>query len=157
MGRFAPSHEWILHFNKKARRPNKCWWAKWRGTDQTSGATGLRRSDGTLSGWSQVGKLVQEMKMPDSVLRIYPERSNEFRAGENGHPAVYPKLLPQVLIDAYSDDNEMVLDPFMGSGTTGDAAVTSGRKFIGIEIEPKYFEIACERIDNAQRQMRMFA
>ncbi len=49
-----------------------------------------------------------------------------------------------------------VLDPFMGSGTTGVACMNLGRKFIGIEIEPKYFDIACERIENAQRQQKMF-
>jgi DNA modification methylase len=49
-----------------------------------------------------------------------------------------------------------VLDPFMGSGTTGVACVNLGRKFIGIEIMPKYFDIACERIENAQRQKRLF-
>lgn len=43
----------------------------------------------------------------------------------------------------------------MGSGTTGVACVTSGRKFIGIEIDPEYFEIACQRIEAAQRQTRM--
>ena len=52
---------------------------------------------------------------------------------------------------------ETILDPFMGSGTTGVACMNLGRKFIGIEIEPKYFDIACERIENAQRQQRMFA
>lgn len=46
----------------------------------------------------------------------------------------------------------VVCDPFMGSGTTGAAAVRSGRRFIGIEIVPEYFDIACERIDNAHRQ-----
>lgn len=51
----------------------------------------------------------------------------------------------------------MVVDPFMGSGTTGVACSSMGRKFIGIEIERKYFDIACERIENAQRQARMFA
>lgn len=51
---------------------------------------------------------------------------------------------------------ETILDPFMGSGTTGVACMNLGRKFIGIEIEKKYFDIACERIDNAQRQERMF-
>jgi len=51
---------------------------------------------------------------------------------------------------------ETILDPFMGSGTTGVACMNLGRKFIGIEIEPKYFDIACERITNAQRQERMF-
>jgi DNA modification methylase len=50
-----------------------------------------------------------------------------------------------------------VLDPFMGSGTTGVACMNLGRKFIGIEIEPKYFDIACERIEQAQRQQRLFA
>ncbi len=48
-------------------------------------------------------------------------------------------------------------DPFMGSGTTGVACMNLGRKFIGIEIEPKYFDIACERIEQAQRQVRLFA
>ena len=52
---------------------------------------------------------------------------------------------------------ETILDPFMGSGTTGVAAVQLGRKFIGIEIERKYFDIACERIDNAQRQNKLFS
>jgi site-specific DNA-methyltransferase (adenine-specific) len=51
----------------------------------------------------------------------------------------------------------LILDPFMGSGTTGVACAQLGRKFIGIEIEKKYFDIACERIDNAYRQQRMFA
>jgi DNA modification methylase len=45
-----------------------------------------------------------------------------------------------------------ILDPFMGSGTTGVAAVRLERRFIGIEIEPKYFDIACERISRAQAQ-----
>jgi DNA modification methylase len=52
---------------------------------------------------------------------------------------------------------QSVIDPFMGSGTTGVACMNLGRKFIGIEIEPKYFDLACERIENAQRQQRMFA
>jgi len=51
---------------------------------------------------------------------------------------------------------ETILDPFMGSGTTGVACMNLGRKFIGIEIEPKYFDIACERITDAQRQETLF-
>jgi site-specific DNA-methyltransferase (adenine-specific) len=51
----------------------------------------------------------------------------------------------------------VVIDPYMGSGSTGVACTNLGRKFIGIEIERKYFDIACERIDNAYRQQRMFA
>ncbi len=49
-----------------------------------------------------------------------------------------------------------VLDCFMGSGSTGVACVTLGRKFIGVEREPKYFEIACQRIEAAQRQATLF-
>jgi DNA modification methylase len=52
---------------------------------------------------------------------------------------------------------ETILDPFMGSGTTGVAAVQMGRKFIGIEREPKYFEIACKRIEAAYAQGQLFA
>ncbi len=50
----------------------------------------------------------------------------------------------------------LILDPFMGSGTTGVACAKLGRKFIGIEIEPKYFDIACKRIEAAYRQGDMF-
>ena len=51
---------------------------------------------------------------------------------------------------------ETILDPFMGSGTTGVAAIQMGRKFIGIEREPKYFEIACKRIEQAVAQPQLF-
>jgi hypothetical protein len=51
---------------------------------------------------------------------------------------------------------DLILDPFMGSGTTGIAAVKLGRRFIGIEIEPKYFEVACRRIQEASRQPDLF-
>jgi DNA modification methylase len=51
---------------------------------------------------------------------------------------------------------QTILDPFMGSGTTGVAAARLGRSFIGIEREPKYFDIACRRIDEAQRQVSLF-
>ncbi|WP_417659973.1 DNA-methyltransferase [Pseudidiomarina sp.] len=53
-------------------------------------------------------------------------------------------------------ESETVLDPFMGSGTTGVAAVQMGKRFIGIELEPKYFDIACKRIEEAQRISDMF-
>ncbi len=52
---------------------------------------------------------------------------------------------------------ETILDPFMGSGTTGVAAIQLGRSFIGIEREPKYFDIACQRIEQALAQGKLFA
>jgi DNA modification methylase len=61
------------------------------------------------------------------------------------------------LVNRTSLAGETVLDPFMGSGTTGVACIDTGRRFLGIELERKYFDIACERIENAQRQSRLFA
>jgi site-specific DNA-methyltransferase (adenine-specific) len=72
----------------------------------------------------------------------------------NEHKSQKPLRLMEELL---SRVDGLVLDPFMGSGTTGVACMNLGRKFIGIEIEPKYFDIACERIENAQRQQRLFA
>ena len=71
------------------------------------------------------------------------------------HPC--PRRLSHVDWLVRNFGGDMVLDPFMGSGTTGVACANLGRKFIGIEIEKKYFDIACERIDQAQRQGRLFA
>jgi hypothetical protein len=60
------------------------------------------------------------------------------------------------LVDWSSLEGETILDPFMGSGTTGAAAVAFGRKFIGVEIEPKYFDLACKRIEGVYRQGDLF-
>ena len=56
------------------------------------------------------------------------------------------------LVDWWSLEGEVILDPFMGSGTTGAAAAILGRKFIGIEIDTQYFDLACERIEDSGRQ-----
>ncbi len=67
-----------------------------------------------------------------------------------GHP--YQKPLECLLWLIEKTCARTILDPFMGSGTTGVACARLGRKFIGIEIEPRYFDIACRRIEEAQRQ-----
>lgn len=74
----------------------------------------------------------------------------------NGHPCPKPERFMQKWIDRVAFNAEIIADPFMGSGTTGVACMNLGRKFIGVEIEERYFNIACERIENAQRQKRMF-
>jgi len=71
------------------------------------------------------------------------------------HPAPFPLKLPITILDTVSA--KLVCDPFMGSGTTGVACGELHRDFIGIEKSPRYFEMACKRIENAQRQARMFA
>ena len=74
----------------------------------------------------------------------------------DGHPTQKPVALLKAWISDFTDEGETILDPFMGSGTTGVAAAQMGRKFIGIEREPKYFEIACRRIEEAYAQGDMF-
>lgn len=71
------------------------------------------------------------------------------------HPTQKPVALMEWCI-GFLPDAQTILDPFMGSGTTGVAAIKLGRKFIGIEIEPKYFDIACRRIEEQWRQPRLF-
>jgi site-specific DNA-methyltransferase (adenine-specific) len=73
-----------------------------------------------------------------------------------GHPTQKPLPLLVDWVRKFSDEGETVLDPFMGSGTTGLACAKLGRKFIGIEKRPDYFALACERIAEARRQGDLF-
>jgi len=76
--------------------------------------------------------------------------------GPRHHPSMKPVALMTWCIEHFKlPDGSLILDPYMGSGSTGVACVTSGRKFVGIEIDPDYFAIACQRIEKAQRQQRM--
>ena len=70
------------------------------------------------------------------------------------HPTQKPDALMKWCLN-FLPDAATILDPFMGSGTTGVACMNLGRKFIGVELERKYFDIACERIENAQRQSQL--
>lgn len=75
---------------------------------------------------------------------------------ERQHPTQKPIGIMQWCLSHLPAGADTILDPFMGSGTTGVACVNLGRKFIGIEIEERYFNIACERIYKAYRQPRLF-
>ena len=70
------------------------------------------------------------------------------------HPTQKPVRLMKWCLDMHPSA-QTVCDPFMGTGTTGVAAVAMGKSFVGIERERKYFDIACERIENEQRQCRL--
>lgn len=72
------------------------------------------------------------------------------------HICAKPVQLMSRLILTFTDRGEIVIDPFMGSGTTGVACVRTGRRFIGIEKEPKYFEIAKKRISDELKRMPLF-
>jgi len=86
-----------------------------------------------------------------TVWRISPNRE----PGTNGHPCPFPCAIPDRLIRASCPHDAIVLDPFMGTGTTGVAAHNLGRSFVGIEIERDYYEIAQRRIEAAQEQIAL--
>lgn len=90
----------------------------------------------------------------DAVARIFRMRPMNMDGGKV-HPTQKPVRLMQWCIDQLGDP-QTILDPFMGSGSTGVAAVQMNRKFIGIEREPRYFDIACERIERAYAQRSLF-
>ena len=89
------------------------------------------------------------------VLTYDPLARGDYRNGNKQHPTQKPVAV-MAWAAKHASATGTILDPFMGSGTTGVAAVQMGRQFIGIEREPKYFEIACRRIEDAQRVQDMF-
>ena len=94
---------------------------------------------------------------PKAVRRLQWRWNGMIRQGneERYHPTQKPIGVMKWVIEL-CPKAETILDPFMGSGTTGVAAIQMGRKFIGIEREPKYFDIACKRIEQASKQVDMF-
>lgn len=81
---------------------------------------------------------------------------NKNTPGGGEHPTQKPLPLISELVSLFSFPDDVVCDPFMGSGTTGVACAKLGRAFIGIERESSYFDIACRRIEEAYRQPRLF-
>ena len=148
--RYFSGHEYMFVFSKGSPktfnpihdRVNKWAGTKMHGTD--------RQQDGSLKPISGKGKDIKQ----------YGMRFNWWRLTNNkpdiGHPAPMPFQMAYDHIISWSDESETILDPFAGSGTTGVACIKSGRKFIGIEKDPKYFEIMCERIQKAYDQPDMF-
>jgi site-specific DNA-methyltransferase (adenine-specific)/modification methylase len=95
--------------------------------------------------WTSIDRTTRQLSV--SIAETNPERI--------GHPTQKPLRLIKWCL-GFVSDAQTILDPFMGSGTTGVAAVQMGRDFIGIELDPGYFDIACRRIDQAQRQGDLF-
>ena len=122
-------------------------WVKPNGSPQFTG-------DRPGTGWEAIACLHREGKKRwngggHHAVWTFPKTDGE-------HPTQKPLALVSKWVQQFTDHAETILDPFMGSGTTGVAAIQLGRKFIGIEREPKYFDIACERISRAVAQGRLF-
>ncbi len=121
--------------NNYAMAPSRCW-LSWR---KSSPLQTLADFELAWTNMDKPSKEFTEARNPD---------------GKREHPTQKPiKVMEWTL--GFLLDAHLILDPFMGSGTTGVACMNLGRKFIGIEIEPKYFDIACRRIEDAQRQQRL--
>lgn len=123
-------------------------WHKGEDTGAGGDAATCWKRDIEMIGVARNGRL---QGFRDSALLRFRSRQRY----PSGHFCEKPVALMEYLVSKLGE--EMIVDPFMGSGTTGVACMNLGRKFIGIEIERQYFDIACERIENAQRQGDLFA
>lgn len=144
-GRCGPAHEWVFHFNRKSREANHVIPKKPDSIKLVTRST-RRYSDGSLhpANYSPESGL-NTHKIPDSVWRF-----NVARTGgkpELIHPAVYPVDLPGMGIQTFTSDNEIVYDPFLGSGTTLIAAHRLGRRCYGCELEPRYCDVILRRAE----------
>ena len=139
-GRLAPAFELVFHFNRQARQANKIVPCKWAGTPNKG--SGLRAADGTISEYQHAGLPVQDFRIPDNVLRLTRHKG---RGIETEHPAVFPVVLPEFLMRTYTDEGEVVFEPFGGSGTTILAGQRTGRRVRAIELAPAYVDLAVAR------------
>lgn len=137
------THAIVFGGNYYPLPPARCWlvWDK-----ETTG----NFADCELA-WTNLDKTVRRIR---HLWNGLARAGNEPRGD---HPSQKPVPVMKWCIGHLPDTALTILDPFMGSGTTGVAAVQMGRQFIGIEREAKYFDIALRRIEDAQRQGDMFA
>jgi DNA modification methylase len=98
----------------------------------------MRDRDGRVGDWTHAGQGVQDTRIPDNVIRV----TRQGRGVETEHPAVFPVALPEFVMRAYSDEGDIVYEPFAGSGTSIIAAERSGRRARAIELAPEYVDIA---------------
>ena len=139
-GRLAPSHEFIFHFNREPRRPNKTVESKHAG--ETLGGGGLRGADGTVKGKTGAGNAIQSHRIPDSVVRVMRHKG---AVTGGSHPAVFPVALVEEIVAAYSDEGDVVYEPFAGSGTSVVACERTGRECFAMELDPAYVDVSCRR------------
>jgi site-specific DNA-methyltransferase (adenine-specific) len=92
----------------------------------------------------------------DKIVRVLHGGVVNADGGKRFHPTQKPIAVMKAAIEWAAKDAETIFDPFMGSGSTGIAATQMGRDFIGCEIDPAYFDIACRRIEEAQKQGDLF-
>ena len=126
---------------------------KYAGTTTWGDASFHKTND---SGLIKVGKkVVNDTKIKGNVFRYDTAKASK-RGEYGGHPAPFPEALANDHILSWSNEGDIVLDPFMGSGTTGFVANKLGRHYIGIELNPEYVEMAERRIGLEKSQLKLF-
>lgn len=150
--RYHPAFEYMFVFSKGAPKHFngiRDWKNKWGGSPMHGTD---RLADGTTKRINGHGNPVSQM----GLRRNWWVIANPYTGDTKGHPAPMPYRLASDHIETWTTRGETVVDPFLGSGTTGLASVKLGRSFIGIEIDEGYFDIACDRIRKAYAQPDMF-
>lgn len=130
--------------------PHRGRWICWNKRSSNWTGNFTNTSDFELAWMNKKSGIYQYINIPHSGY-INADGANVPRE----HPTQKPVKLLEWCVKLCGGAS-IILDPFMGSGTTGVACANLGRKFIGIEIEPKYFDIACRRIEDAYKQPRLF-
>lgn len=132
-------------------------WVKPDSSPQLSGDRPAQGYESIAAAWCGSGRSVWSGGGRRGVFTFVKHDAGCGHGGKrNQHPTQKPVSLMNELVSLFSKPGDVVLDPYMGSGTTGVACVGLGRKFIGIEKDRRYFDLACERIARAQDQMRLF-
>jgi site-specific DNA-methyltransferase (adenine-specific) len=135
-----------------ARYKRACVWVKPDSAPQFNGQGPAMGAEMFVTAWCGTGFSSWNGGGRRNVW-TYPT-NNPDRDGE--HPTEKPLALMLELVELFTNPGEMVCDPFMGSGTTGVACIKRGRPFIGVEQDPKWFDLACRRIEEAHKQTDMF-
>jgi site-specific DNA-methyltransferase (adenine-specific) len=117
--------------------------------------SGNRQIDGSIrqKGCDKKGV---ERKVKDFGVRYNIWRISHADKSRSLHPATFPLQLSQDHVISWSNEGDLICDPFMGSGTTGVACMNTNRRFIGIEKEKQYFDIAQKRIEDATKQGKIW-
>lgn len=141
--RYGPSSEFMFVFSKgKPNTFNPIRDRKNNYAGKIGKANTLRLASGELIRKTHEAKEMDDFGIRFNVWNISPEQSNTKRE----HPAQFPDALARDHVASWSNPGDVVLDPFLGSGTTAKAAKDLGRRFIGIEVNPEYCAIAERRI-----------
>ena len=155
--RYEQEFEYMFCFSKgkpKTFNPIKipC---KWAGTETWGNTSYYKTDDGVLT--SKPKTIINDTKIKGNIFEYHTGSTTV--SGKIKHPAMFPLDLANDMILSWSNENDLILDPFMGSGTTAISSIDNNRNYVGFEISKDYCEIINDRIKkklNALEQIKLF-